>query len=340
MLVAGVGGASLGTEILKSLSLADRYAVFACDISPLAYGHFVSGLEDSFVVDPTEYTSSVLDVCRRREIRLIVAGAEGAAVELAASFDQIASAGITVVGNSPDVVRLCSDKTALFERLRQIDGLDLPWTAGVSSVEELRALDGLPSTCIVKPSTGSGGSSSVFLATSSLEVETYVRLLTAQGRPAVVQEYVPDDEGEFTIGVLSLPDGSVAGSIALRRLFHAKLSVLSRSSAGLISSGYSQGLIDDFPGLRRQAELLAQSLDSVGPLNVQARVRRGSLSTFEINARFSASTYLRAMAGFNEVDALLGFVAFGEVPELSTTRPGYYLRSLSEIHVSPEDVPS
>ncbi len=156
----------------------------------------------------------------------------------------------------------------------------------------------------------------------------------------MIQEYIPEDEGEFTIGVLSLPDGSIAGSIALQRLFHAKLSVLSRSSAGLISSGYSQGLIADFPNLRSQAERLAVSLGSVGPLNVQARVRNGVLITFEINPRFSASTYLRSLAGFNEVDALLAFVLFGEKPEFVTSRPGYYLRSLNEIYVPLEQVKS
>jgi carbamoyl-phosphate synthase large subunit len=292
------------------------------------------------VVDATDYVPSVLDVCRRRELSVIVAGAEGAMTELNVSAEQIASAGVTVVGNSPEVVRLCSDKAILFDRLRGTGVVEVPWTAAVASVDELPALEDLPHTCIVKPATGGGGSSSVFLATSASEVETYVHLLTSLGRRAVIQEYIPEDEGEFTIGVLSLPDGSVAGSIALRRLFHAKLSVLSRSSTGLISSGYSQGLIADFPNLCVQAERLAVSLGSVGPLNVQARVRNGALITFEINPRFSASTYLRSLAGFNEVDALLRSVLFGEKPELTFSRPGYYLRTLSEIYVPLEQVKS
>ncbi len=235
---------------------------------------------------------------------------------------------------------MCSDKAMLFDRLREIGVVELPWTARVASVDEFRAIEDLPHTCVVKPATDSGGSSFVFVATSAIEVETYVRLLTSSGRSAVIQEYIPEDEGEFTIGVLSLPDGSIAGSIALQRLFHAKLSELSRSSAGLISSGYSQGLIADFPNLRSQAERLAVSLGSVGPLNVQARVRNGVLITFEINPRFSASTYLRSLAGFNEVDALLAFVLFGEKPEFVTSRPGYYLRSLNEIYVPLEQVKS
>jgi carbamoyl-phosphate synthase large subunit len=40
VLVAGIGGASLGTEILKALQLAGRYELFGCDISPMAFGHY------------------------------------------------------------------------------------------------------------------------------------------------------------------------------------------------------------------------------------------------------------------------------------------------------------
>jgi carbamoyl-phosphate synthase large subunit len=333
VLVAGVGGASLGTEVLKALRLADRYTAFACDISPLAFGHYVDGVEQSFVVDADDYVASVLDVCRRHEIAVIVAGAEGATIELNAGAEAISSAGVTVAGNAPEVIRVCGDKARLFEHLRELGVVDLPWTASAASLDDLRALGDLPDACVVKPARRSGGSSLVFLGTSPAEVETYVRLLTSLGHTAVIQEYVSLDEGEFTIGVLSLPDGTVAGSIALQRLFHTKLSVLMRSSAGVISSGYSQGLIADFPELQTQAEQLAEALGSRGPLNVQARIRDGTLIPFEINPRFSASTYLRSLAGFNEVDAFLRHILFGDELEFSALRPGYYLRSLDEVYV-------
>ncbi len=65
VLVAGIGGASLGTEILKALHLAGHYRIFGCDISPLAFGHSADGFVDTFVVDRGAYVTSVLDVCAR-----------------------------------------------------------------------------------------------------------------------------------------------------------------------------------------------------------------------------------------------------------------------------------
>ncbi len=46
ILVAGIGGASLGTEILKCLRDAGTYEVFGCDISEHAYGHYQEEAED------------------------------------------------------------------------------------------------------------------------------------------------------------------------------------------------------------------------------------------------------------------------------------------------------
>lgn len=52
VLIAGLAGASLGTEILKCLTVVEGYEVFGCDISPLAYGLYDSHLQKAFVVDP------------------------------------------------------------------------------------------------------------------------------------------------------------------------------------------------------------------------------------------------------------------------------------------------
>ena len=166
----------------------------------------------------------------------------------------------------------------------------------------------------------------------------YAGCIVGAGRTALIQEYLPESEGEFTVGVLHLPDGRLAGSVALRRLFHAKLSVLMESEVGILSSGYSQGLIDRFPDVCRQAERIAEALGSRGPINVQARLCEGTLVPFEVNPRFSASTYLRALAGFNELDLYLGHVLRGEPVRPAELRPGYYLRSLTELGVPKEAI--
>jgi carbamoyl-phosphate synthase large subunit len=176
------------------------------------------------------------------------------------------------------------------------------------------------------------------MALNPAEIALYVEHILCNGCTALVQDYIGLDEGEFTVGVLSLPNGRLVGSLAMQRLFNAKLSVLVSTPAGLISSGSSQGLIDDFLAVRVQAEKIAQALGSVGPVNVQGRVRDGVLVPFEVNPRFSASTYLRTMAGFNEIDLYLQNVLYGTDPQVGPIRPGYYMRSFAEQYVPKEAI--
>jgi len=127
----------------------------------------------------------------------------------------------------------------------------------------------------IKPATGSGGSAGVFYAVNADEAMIYADFIRRSGNPPIAQEYVSEAEGEFTIGVLSLPDGRVAGSIALRRTLDAKLSVAYRGRGGVISSGYTQGHIGEYTDICRQAERIAEVIGSRGPINIQGRVRDG-----------------------------------------------------------------
>ena len=62
-------------------------------------------------------------------------------------------------------------------------------------------------------------------------------------------------------------------------------------------------------------------------------MRDGVLIPFEINPRFSASTYLRAMAGFNEVQMLLDYYDTGLIPKQPKIKCGWYLRSFTEMYI-------
>lgn len=338
VLIAGVGGASLGTEIIKCLLQFPRYyTIYACDISPLAYGHYVDGLEATFLVDAANYVQEVTEICQQHAIRYILAGAEQPLQLLNNSIDLLKSLDITLASNEPELIRILTDKEATFRHLQE---LAIP-TPSTKRIHREADLVDFPFPCVIKPALDSGGSAFVFLCADAQEAWLYANYLLTHGRIPLAQEYITlDDGGEFTIGVLSLPDGSVFGSIALRRLFPTKLSIASKTSVGLISSGYSQGYIDHFPELCQQAETIASKLGSIGPINIQGRVHDGQLIPFEINPRFSASTYLRALAGFNEINIYLQFLITDSIAPRPEIQPGYYLRTLNERVILQEELKS
>jgi carbamoyl-phosphate synthase large subunit len=335
ILIAGVAGASLGTEIAKCLRHAGGYQVVGCDISPFAYGHYDSNFDSTFLVDREGYIDDLLALCRRERIDCIIPGGDEPALLISRSEDRFAGIGIRVCHNNAALVDRISHKGRCFEVLSAID-IATPVTATVSSSDDLHRV---PLPCIVKPATGSGGSSFVFFARSYAEMELYCTYLRNNKRIPIAQEYIPHTGGEFTVGVISRPDGSCAGAIALRRSFNSKLSVAMQGDDFVISSGYSQGQIDEFPEICAAASHIAQRLGSTGPLNIQGRVTAdGRFVPFEINARFSASTFLRTLAGFNEVDYYTR-LSLGQPPraELGVT-PGWYLRTLSEVAIPPEEL--
>jgi carbamoyl-phosphate synthase large subunit len=330
VMIAGIGGASLGTEIYKALRLVGDYDIYGCDISLSAFGLYEQGFTRTYHLNGENYVENVISACIDARVKWLIPGGEQPMVLLGASAERLSDAGIGLVVNSPEVISTFSDKSATFKRLADV-GVAIPRTIAVNQLEDIDFI-GLP--CIIKPATGSGGSAAVFFAISRDEAMIYAEFIRRNGTQPVAQEYIDITEGEFTIGVLSLPNQQVIGSVALRRELSSKLSVAYRGRGGVISSGYSQGYIGDYPDLCRQAEDIANAIGSCGPINVQGRVRDGVLLPFEINPRFSASTYLRAMAGFNEVDLLIRFLNLGEFPGRPVIRPGWYLRSLTEQYVS------
>ncbi len=334
VMIAGVGGASLGTEICKCLCLPGKYEIFGCDISPSAYGLYDKGFAQTYRVDRENYIHEVLEICLQAGAKWLIPGGEQPNALLGAAAESFSREGIRVITNDAAIVGLFSDKEATFRELSAY-GIPIPKTTELTNTDDVNTV-GLP--CIVKPATGSGGSASVFFAVTTDEALIYADFIRRNGNVPIAQEYVRDEEGEFTIGVLSLPDGKIVSSIAMRRMLEAKLSVAYRGRGGVVSSGYSQGYIDSFSDLCQQAERIASLIQSRGPINIQGRVRDGVLLPFEINPRFSASAYLRALAGVNEIDMLLSYLITGELPASNVIKSGWYLRSLTETFVAKEDL--
>lgn len=330
ILIAGIGGASLGTEIFKSLKLANHYKIFGADISPYAFGLYQKGSVKTYLVDRGKYIQNILNVCQKEKIEAIIPGGEEPLILLNRNRELFKKNDISLAMNSAKVIELCTDKINTFEYLEK-KGTPAPFT---KLVDNPTSLKDLPYPCIIKPSTGSGGSVFAYLAEDKKEADFYINYLKRRNQKAIVQEYISDTEGEYTVGILHLPNGELVGSIALKRFFHAKLSVLMKTKDRVISSGYSQGLIDNFKEIRKQAEKIAEILNSRGPMNIQGRLKNNIFYPFEINPRFSATTYLRARAGFNEIDMFLQYLFNRKKSIVGKIKYGYYFRSLDEKFVS------
>ena len=109
--------------------------------------------------------------------------------------------------------------------------------------------------------------------------------------------------------------GEVINSIAVHRVIDSGLgnklkvkNTTGRADLGshlVVSSGISQGRVGKYAEVTGPCEEIARKIGSKGPLNIQCRFVNGKLFVFEINPRYSGTTPLRSMVGFNEPEIMI-----------------------------------
>ncbi len=345
ILVTGVGPGSTGEQVVKALRYASRrYRVTVANVD-VARTVVAPGSRRVALPPASDegYLEGLAAAANGVRARFIVPGSDVELVRIVEGKERLAelTPAIPLV-NDLAVVKLCCDKGETAAAVTRA-GLRAPRTIDCRSLEALNAAvarEGLRFPLILKPRKG-GGSADVFVAQDAEELKFHAERILRGSANAVVQEYVGDPTNEFTVGVLHYPDGTVAGSIALRRHLTSALSVRSRAPNRtgreelgrelVVSSGFSQGDVDDFPEVCAQAERVATAVGSRGPLNVQGRLVDGRLVVFEVNPRFSGTEAMRAMAGWNAPEALMEWhLGLPSSLEGYRVRPCTFVRTVAE----------
>lgn len=348
VLVTAIGGGGIGEQILKALRIANGpYRIIGADANPnCPQFSMVDEREVLPLASDPGYMDALLAICKRHGVKALFYGCEPELNLFALHRERIEKEGIFLPINPTEVIRVCLDKEATNRRLADL-GFDAPRFVRVTRREDLSDIDWYP--VVVKPSLGGGGSANVYIAQSSTELlglAAYLGLETESN--FLIQEYVGTPEDEYTVGVLNDMDGNYLNSIAVRRQLTGQLNVRTsvvnrtgRKQLGpklVVSSGISHGQVGRFPEVTRQCREIAQAIGATGPINVQCRLVAGRVKVFEINPRFSGTTSLRAMVGYNEPDVMIRRHIFHETfqPDFEY-REATILRSLREDIVSSRD---
>ncbi|MGH8542178.1 MAG: ATP-grasp domain-containing protein [Gammaproteobacteria bacterium] len=221
-----------------------------------------------------------------------------------------------VLVSEPHVVDTANDKYKTYEFLRDA-GFDPP--ASCLPGEESSLIDRVGFPLIVKPRIGAR-SVGVGLVRDRSE------LRSALSRPGglIIQECAGPEDQEYTASALVF-EGRCRATIVMRR--------------DLRDGNTYRAYVEEFPDLNRAVRRLGEALRPYGPANFQFRVNReGRVKVFEINARFSGTTPLRAHAGFNEIEMCLRHVLLGQPLEQPMLEEMTILRHWSETVVRPGDL--
>lgn len=336
VLVTAVGGRGIGLQIVKSLRLSQlELWVLGTDIS--ANTAKVSQIDHFTAMPPAtspEYVVKLLDIVSEHRIRFLFPGSEAEIRRLTdTSVEQFENLNCTLIWQNPLIAKRLDDKFATSSMLEQLNVV-APKTVLATNKEGALNLT-LP--VILKPRFGKA-SEGIEIARSRFELETLLSLLDHRRTQAqyICQEYVPLEGGEFTAGILHLPNGNYFGSSILRRDIGSPIShrITINETLSLpqvvISSGISQGVFVDDARLEADLAKVATELGSRGPMNFQFRLLDDKPMIFEINPRFSGSSYLRALAGHNEVETLLRYHLETPLPSWPSINGRVAVRTISE----------
>lgn len=347
ILITGVGGGGHGEQILKALRLSDQnYYIVGTDMSPISKG--LSQVDKAYVVPPAsdpKYLDVILSICKKHDIQVLFHGSEPELKVMSNNRDKIKQAGIFLPINTKEVIDICMDKFRTNQFLSE-NGFSFPKTQKIQNLEDAEQIDFYP--IVLKPSIGGGGSANTLIAQSKEELLAFCKYLLDIYPEFIAQEYVGTPDSEYTACVLTSLDGDYINSIAVKRMITSSLgnrlkveNRTSKASLGkilAISSGVSQGEIGKFDEVTKQCKEIALKLGSKGPINIQLRFVDGKVYVFEINPRYSGTTSLRAMVGFNEPDILIKkHLLSQEITPDFNYKSGYILRGLEEQFV-PLDV--
>ncbi len=313
ILVTGAG-AVLGQGILKSLAQAgDRYSVYSFDPNPLSVGlHWTSHAGLLPMANDASYAARVEQTLDQVRPAAVLVGTD---VELAifaerrTEWEQRFDTQILV--SSPEIIEIADDKYQTAEWLRA-NGLPYPETA---LADDPAAVDALVKNCgfplIVKPRRGAR-SVGVSLVRDRASLDAAI----VPGTDQIVQQFAGPEDEEYTAGVLYF-DGGVRAQIVLRR--------------DLRDGNTYRAFSGDFPDCEDYVRRVGEALKPHGPANFQFRRHAsGEFKLFEINARFSGTTPMRALLGFNEVDMALRHLLDGQPVEQPDITQGIVLRYLEE----------
>ena len=321
VLVTGVGG-DVGQGVIKALNRTsldlEIYKVCAYYNSSWLHMDDLSFIAPLVVSD--EYVPFLIRIMNKYKIDIIFPCIDSEIVKISREKQRIEEStnGIVCV-DKHEKVDLCDNKYKAYEFLRE-NNFKCPATVIPSSLEEIKKLIGeVGFPLIAKERKGCGSNNIKF-------INTYSQGRNYLGKTNyILQEFLQSEEDEFTTGIYLGDDGEVKGILTLRRELKGG------------STYRAERIIDN----ELEAPLIKIAVKlGIKYLNIQSRLKNGSLYPFEFNGRFSGTTGIISHV-FNAPELFIRERILGEkIAKKQNYDKFVVMRYYEEIYTSPENIES
>lgn len=317
ILVTGAG-AVLGQGIIRSLIVnrLDNIIIHSADPEVKSTGHFLADKAHviPYAKDP-EYISSIIDIINKFSIDLILIGTDTELPIFAKNKKLIEdSSNVKILVSNINVINIANDKFLTSKFLKDTNHpFPISYMAGdKAGVNILRSSTNFP--FFAKPIDGARSRGLI-----KIKNDIDLKLVLDNPENLVIQEYLTDEFGEYTSGCLVF-NGKCKAVVTLKRDLRD-----GNTYRAYYSNEYKK--YDDF------IISVAEKLGVEGPCNFQFRIKDNKPVIFEINARFSGTTPIRFMFGFNEVNACLNYILNNQDIKMPILKEGVVMRAWSDLFI-------
>ena len=297
VLISG-SGSLYGVALIQSLLRSELpLKLVACDVSARTLGLYLA--HQAYIVPPAHqeklYLTSLFNIIAKENIHAIfVASSHELAFYSHNKLDIEKKTGAKVFTNFPEILNLCNDKWLTVNFLKENNfyfPLTIRYPEDQDKIDEF--IKDVQFPIVIKP-RGGAGSQGLYIVNQYEDLHP----LLENKKDIILQQYLPDNCGEFTTGICTGANGKILSGITLKRYLQEGMTMSADSG--------------DFTEITDYCKRVAQVLKPYGPSNFQLRLLNGKPYIFEINPRFSSSTGMRSLLGVNEAEILIRAEILGE----------------------------
>jgi carbamoyl-phosphate synthase large subunit len=320
VLVTGAGS-GVGQGIVKALRLSHLpLTIISADIAPMNAALYRT--EEALIIPKVESEGALeifTEIILREKIDVVMVGSEYDLVFFSKNKRIIEEKTHAIIIAAPiETVQIADDKWLTAEHLR-LNGLPYAEAALPKDVEDAcRIAEEWGYPVVLKTRRGTSSRHVHIIENKQMLIDCY------SSTPLPMLQRLIDTpttelHTEYTCSVFKGGDKKIIGPFTARRT---------------VRGGTSWHVeVARFDALEVALLAIGQSLDFIGSLNIQLMLTEQGPIPFELNARFSGTTAIRAHFGFNEPEmALLSFFYKQEIP-VQDIRSGIALRYHEEVFI-------
>ncbi|MCB0460730.1 MAG: NAD-dependent epimerase/dehydratase family protein [Flavobacteriaceae bacterium] len=300
-------GSGVGQSVIDSCNLSKLpIKTFGFGNNPFAFGLYNC---HEYYYTPDIYSSNYLDVifdlCKKHKIDLWIPGLDDEANLIAKNIKIFNQNNIRVVVAGSELLDLCRDKKLMSTKLNTVNNIFVR-SFNKENFHEAYSKGEIKLPVISKPRDGFASRGIKIIASENdfrkikdnhIVQELAVPSSTCKQREFFdlqIQKNINPQVAEISIQIVANKNGDIIGKM----MSHNKL-----------NNGIPIEIVPYYNNdIWLEVEKIIPTLKTLGlrgPLNLQGRLTDDGLKLFEMNARFTGITGLRAVMGFNEVEACI-----------------------------------